>query len=151
MKSICRMFLWFQRRQLAPCVLLFAVLTLSASADARDLVSTGRFGAVSTGHEWATEAALKMLERGGNAVDAAVAAGFMLAVVEPSNSGLGGEGFALLRIPGAGYESWDASIRCPADPFAGTSDIGMPTEPSMLLLLLKKQPPLLSPISHSRY
>jgi len=138
MNSINCVTKWLRGRQYGVFLLFLAVLAQSVSADARDLISTGRFGAVSTGHERATEAALQMLERGGNAVDAAVAAGFMLAVVDPSNSGLGGDGFALLRIPGAGYEAWDASIRCPADPSSGTSDIGMPTEPALLLHMLEK-------------
>jgi gamma-glutamyltranspeptidase / glutathione hydrolase len=51
----------------------------------------GVHGAVSATHWLATQSAMTVLDRGGNAFDAAVAAGFVLQVVEPHLNGLGGE------------------------------------------------------------
>jgi gamma-glutamyltranspeptidase/glutathione hydrolase len=51
----------------------------------------GTFGAVAATHWIAAAAGMRMLERGGNAFDAAVAAGFVLQVVEPHLNGPGGE------------------------------------------------------------
>src|SRR5437763_16518882 len=54
-------------------------------------VITGRKGVVTAGHYLAATAGIRMLEAGGNAIDAGVAAGFALALLEPHNNGLGGE------------------------------------------------------------
>ncbi|WP_433544721.1 gamma-glutamyltransferase family protein [Streptomyces sp. CA-294286] len=52
---------------------------------------SGTFGAVSSTHWLPSAAAMAVLEKGGNAFDAAAAAGFVLQVVEPHFNGLGGE------------------------------------------------------------
>lgn len=57
--------------------------------------TVGTGGAVSTANALATEAGIRILRAGGNAIDALLAAQWALAVVEPQSSGLGGGGFLL--------------------------------------------------------
>src|SRR5215469_4886549 len=57
-----------------------------------------KHGMVVTRERHATEAGLKILEEGGNAVDAAIAVGFALAVTHPSAGNIGGGGFMLIRL-----------------------------------------------------
>ena len=59
-------------------------------------------GVVSTPHYLASGAGLNILQRGGSAVDAAIAANAVLCVAYPHMAGLGGDGFWLIAEPGSG-------------------------------------------------
>ena len=78
-------------------------------------------GAVAAGHKLEAEAGARILEQGGNAVDAAVAAAFAAAVVEPNNSGLGGNGFLGIYMAQSGHTTvidW-----APRAPSGATEDL----------------------------
>lgn len=76
---------------------------------------TASQGMVATSHTLATEVALEVLKKGGNAVDAAVTAGFALAVTQPRSGNIGGGGFMLVS-PGDGSdpEAIDYREKAPA-------------------------------------
>jgi gamma-glutamyltranspeptidase/glutathione hydrolase len=79
--------------------LLFPGVALPAFAADGSAALAQRPGqaALASGHKLATEAGFEVLDKGGNAFDAAVAVSAALSVVEPISSGLGGGGFFLLH------------------------------------------------------
>ncbi|WP_087974825.1 gamma-glutamyltransferase [Oceanobacillus rekensis] len=73
----------------------------------------------------ATEVGMKILEQGGNAVDAAIAVSFVLGVAEPQTSGIGGGGTMLIH-PGKGETPAVYDYRETAPASIPSSDIGVP-------------------------
>jgi gamma-glutamyltranspeptidase/glutathione hydrolase len=82
--------------RIAAVALLLATISMSARdrSNARSMVIT-RYGIVATSHVQASVAGAKILERGGSAVDAAIAANAVLGVTEPMMNGMGGDLFAI--------------------------------------------------------
>lgn len=77
-------------------------------------------GMVASGHPLATAAGLRVLKSGGNAVDAAVAVGLTLGVVDADNSGIGGGCLMLIRLANGKVVALDGRETAPA---AATPDM----------------------------
>ncbi|WP_085314351.1 gamma-glutamyltransferase family protein [Derxia lacustris] len=75
----------------------------------------GTRGAVVAPHSLAAQAGLDILRDGGNAIEATIAVAATLAVVYPHMTGIGGDGFWLLRAPGVPLRSIDACGRAGAN------------------------------------
>jgi gamma-glutamyltranspeptidase/glutathione hydrolase len=67
---------------------------------------------VSTSHPLASQAGLRMMWKGGNAVDAAIAAAAAMTITEPVSNGLGSDAFAILW-DGKALHGLNASGRAP--------------------------------------
>ncbi len=80
-----------------------------------------RQAAVAAGDRQTVAAATSVLRAGGNAVDAAVGAGFAAAVTEPGLTSLGGGGFLLTRSPGDAAQLLDFFVDTPGRGLAATA------------------------------
>jgi gamma-glutamyltranspeptidase/glutathione hydrolase len=120
-----------------------------------DLVARGQQGAVVTAEPHATQIGLDVLQKGGNAVDAAVAVALALAVTHPQAGNLGGGGFMVIRLADGRTAAIDFRERAPKSATTGmylkadgsvdtdkvqfgASAAGVPGSPAGLLYALQK-------------
>src|SRR5260370_41325700 len=102
-------------------VLLAVVAVLQTFAAAAGMrPEHGKHAMVASVHELASRAGVEIMQAGGNAVDAAVATGFALAVVHPAAGNIGGGGFMLFRTAGGEAHFLDYREKAPA---AATADM----------------------------
>ena len=92
-----------------------AALFISLAAPSVGFAVTARHVMVAAEHELAAKAGLRILARGGNAIDAAAAASLAVGVTKPSSCGIGGGGFMLIYIARTGeLYALDYRERAPA-------------------------------------
>lgn len=75
---------------------------------------TGTNGAVSSAHPLASEIGLSIMKQGGNAIDAAIATQFALAVVYPAAGNIGGGGFTVIHLANCQNLTFDYREKAPA-------------------------------------
>jgi gamma-glutamyltranspeptidase len=83
-------------------------------SDVMETTAAGTRWAIATPHALATEAGAEAFARGGNAIDAALAAATTLAVVYPHMCGVGGDLLALVQRPDGAVTAVNSSGRAPA-------------------------------------
>src|SRR5882672_9898411 len=97
-----------------PIAALLVVLLLTGGLAALLRPVNAQHAMVASVHELASRAGVEIMQAGGNAIDAAVATGFTLAVVHPQAGNLGGGGFLLLRKANGEVRFIDFREKAPA-------------------------------------
>ena len=101
------------QRKLFACIVMVCMLRVVAGAAPMSPVHAPH-AMVASMHELASRAGVEMMQAGGNAIDAAVATGFALAVVHPQAGNLGGGGFMLIRMADGAAHFIDYREKAPA-------------------------------------
>ena len=81
----------------------------------RPIADCDQFGIVAASQPLAARAGVQVLERGGNAVDAAIATNAVMGVVEPQMNGIGGDLFAIVYESSGGRAAWPERGRLGAE------------------------------------
>src|SRR3954464_5085140 len=97
----------------APFASIFPVVPNTALAASREPVRA-RNGIVASTNEVASRVGVDVMKRGGNAVDAAIAVAFALAVTHPAAGNLGGGGFMIIRMKNGKTTAIDYREMAPA-------------------------------------
>ena len=95
-------------------VFIASCLLIAAAATASMRPAHAEKAMVASVHSLATDAGVEVMREGGNAVDAAVATGFALAVVHPQAGNIGGGGFMLIRMADGKLHFLDYREKAPA-------------------------------------
>ena len=110
----------FQIAGALPTRVLLAILLLPGAASAFEPSPVAaRHGMVSAAQHLATDVGVDILRRGGNAIDAAMAVGYALAVTYPAAGNLGGGGFMTIRLADGTTDFLDFREKAPAAATAG--------------------------------
>ncbi|CAA7020570.1 unnamed protein product [Microthlaspi erraticum] len=111
----------------ATIALILIVFLQNAAAQKRQQSIVKYRGAVATDDGRCSEIGMSALRRGGNAIDASVAAALCLGVVSPASSGIGGGAFTLVQIAGGKAIAYDsretAPLRATEDMYGGNADL----------------------------
>jgi gamma-glutamyltranspeptidase / glutathione hydrolase len=100
-------------RSLVVAAIVILSIATTAMQPAKDFGTAGRNGVVVCTSAPACDAGAAVLGRGGNAVDAAVATAFALAVTHPAAGNLGGGGFILVHTPAGDVTAFDFREKAP--------------------------------------